>query len=298
VEAPSDLRSTVGPGWAVVFIVVSPLIWSLPIALMVAELATRMPEEGGYYIWVRETLGPFWAVQEAWWTMAYSAGLLAGFPVLLVGYISYFIPDLTPNTNTLHSGFLMFGRWLVAVIFIASTAAVNLRGARDVGRSSKYSAAFVLGAFVVMVLTSLVRGPAPSTVVGIVSHDLMATTPGALLLGLSIISFNFSGWDNVSTYAAEVDRPQRNYPLAIAGALVAMVLCYLLPLLAGLSVTTDSAYWNTDAGWPVISRLIGDPWLGGLVAAAGITSMWALFNAQLLYVSRLPFVLANDGGFL
>ena len=31
------------------------------------------------------------------------------------------------------------------------------------------------------------------------------------------------------------------------------------------------------------------------MAAAGIVSMWALFNAQLLYVSRLPFVMAIDG---
>lgn len=57
------LIGAVGPGWAVALIVVTPLIWSLPTALMVAELATLMPEEGGYYVWVREALGPFWAVQ-------------------------------------------------------------------------------------------------------------------------------------------------------------------------------------------------------------------------------------------
>jgi len=62
------LVGAVGPGWAVVLIVVTPLVWSLRLALMVAELATLIPEEGGYYVWVRETLGPFWAVQEAWWT--------------------------------------------------------------------------------------------------------------------------------------------------------------------------------------------------------------------------------------
>jgi amino acid transporter len=45
------------------------ILYSLPIALMVAEFVTLMPEEGGYYIWVREALGPFWAVQEAWWAM-------------------------------------------------------------------------------------------------------------------------------------------------------------------------------------------------------------------------------------
>ncbi|HEY4776194.1 MAG TPA: amino acid permease, partial [Candidatus Acidoferrales bacterium] len=54
------LPAAVGPGWAVVLILAAPLFWSLPMALMVAELSTLMPEEGGYYVWVREAMGPFW----------------------------------------------------------------------------------------------------------------------------------------------------------------------------------------------------------------------------------------------
>ena len=294
------LPAAVGAGWAVILILIAPLLWSLPMALMVAELSTLMPEEGGYYIWVRETMGRFWGVQEAWWTMGYSIGLMASFPVLFVSYVSFFIPALAPGADVAHPGLIALMRWAMAVVFILSAMAVNLRGARDVGQSSKIGAGFVLGAFALMVITWLVRGPSPHAVIGVVTRDLAAHNPSALLLGLSIISFNFSGWDNVSTFAAEVDRPQRNYPLALAGALVALVLCYLLPMLAGLSVGgTSPEIWNTDAGWPVISRLIGGPiagaWLGGLVAAAGIVSMWALFNAQLLYVSRLPFVMAIDG---
>jgi amino acid transporter len=288
------LPAAVGPGWAVVLILAAPLFWSLPMALMVAELSTLMPEEGGYYVWVREAMSPFWGVQEAWWTMGYSIGLMASFPVLFVSYISFFIPALAPGANAPHAGVLALFRWAVAAAFILSAMAVNLRGARDVGRSSKVGAGFVLGAFALMVVTWLMRGPAAHAVLGMVTGDLSKSNPSALLLGLSLISFNFSGWDNVSTFAAEVDRPQRNYPIALGGALLALVLCYLLPMLAGLSVASSPAIWNTDSGWPVISRLIGGPWLGALVAAAGVVSMWALFNAQLLYVSRLPFVMARD----
>jgi hypothetical protein len=49
---------------------------------MVAELATLIPEEGGYYVWIKESLGESWAVQEAWWTMAYSIALMAMLPLL------------------------------------------------------------------------------------------------------------------------------------------------------------------------------------------------------------------------
>jgi amino acid transporter len=288
------LPAAVGPGWAVVLILAAPLLWSLPMALMVAELSTLLPEEGGYYVWVRETMGPFWGVQEAWWTMGYSIGLMASFPVLFVSYASYFIPALAPGVNATHPVLLACIRWALAAAFILSAMAVNLLGARDVGRSSKIGAGFVLGAFALLVITWLVRGTANHAVAGIMTRDLATSNPRALLLGLSLISFNFSGWDNVSTFAAEVDRPQRNYPIALGGALLALVLSYLLPMLAGLSVTTSPAIWNTDSGWPVIARLIGGAWLGAMIAAAGVVSMWALFNAQLLYVSRLPFVMARD----
>jgi amino acid transporter len=289
------LPSAVGPGLAVVLIVITPLIWSLPIVLMVAELATLIPEEGGYYIWVREAMGSFWAVQEAWWTMGYSVALLASFPVLFVSYITFFIPELASTSATSHPITLAIIRWLLAIVFILSAMAVNLRGARNVGGSSKAAAAFVLGAFAALILTWLIRGPSPGAVLGMARLGLSTHNASTLLLGLSVVIFNYSGWDNISTYAAEVDRPQRNYPLAIGVCLLATVLCYLLPVLAGLSVTTDPAVWNTDAGWPEISRLIGGRLLGGLVAAAGVVAMWSLFNAQLLYVSRLPFVMACDG---
>jgi amino acid transporter len=124
---------------------------------------------------------------------------------------------------------------------------------------------------------------------------LRSNHSGVLLVALSTLFFNYSGWDNISTYAAEVDQPQRNYPRAIVFALLIVLLAYVLPVITGVSVTTDPAVWNTNAGWPVIAQLIGGRWLGALIATAGLVSTWALFNAQLVYVSRLPFVMARDG---
>src|SRR5271156_5252379 len=55
-----------GYGWALVLLVVVPVVWSLPTSLMVGELAAAIPVEGGYYCWVRRALGSFWGFQEAW----------------------------------------------------------------------------------------------------------------------------------------------------------------------------------------------------------------------------------------
>lgn len=289
------LIGATGAGWAIVLILVTPLMWSLPISLMVAELAGLMPEEGGYYVWVGETLGRFWGVQAGWWAMAYAVGVMAIFPVLFVSYLSFFFPSLGTAADRAHTGLGALMRWLAALAMIASAMAVNLRSAKDVGRTAKASAALVLGTFLVMILVWLRRSADPGAVVGVVRSDFGAEHKATLLLVLSVLAFDFSGWDGASTYAGEVDEPQRNYPRAILVALGVLVACYVFPVIAGVAVTTDPAVWSETAGWPVIGELIGGRWLGGLLAAAGLVSMWGLFNAQLLYASRLPYVMARDG---
>ena len=47
-----DAVSTLGPGLVLVLLVVTPLVWSLPVSLAMAELAAALPEEGGYVVWV------------------------------------------------------------------------------------------------------------------------------------------------------------------------------------------------------------------------------------------------------
>src|SRR6202167_203749 len=55
---------------AILILLLTPLLWSLPTALMVSELASAIPEEGGFYIWVRRGMGRFWGFQETWLTLA------------------------------------------------------------------------------------------------------------------------------------------------------------------------------------------------------------------------------------
>jgi len=289
------LIGAVGPGLAVLLIVGTPFVWSLPMALMVAELATLLPEEGGYYVWVKESMGNFWAVQEAWWTMGYSIALMAMLPLLFVSYLDFFMRLTGPGAGPTHTALAPLSRWLLAAAIILTAAIVNLFGARDVGNSSKASAALVVGSFAVMFLVWLLQYSQSSHVIGLVKEDLASGRSDLLLLGLSIIVFNYGGWDNASTYAAEVDQPQCNYPRAIAVVFVVVILGYLLPVISGISVTTDRALWTADAGWPFIAQRIGGRWLGISIAGAGLVSVWALVNAQLFYVSRMPLVLARDG---
>ena len=61
-----------GSGQGILILLFLPVFWSLPTALMIGELSSALPQEGGYYAWVRRGLGDFWGFQEAWLSLAAS----------------------------------------------------------------------------------------------------------------------------------------------------------------------------------------------------------------------------------
>ena len=57
-----DLIGKAGYRATLIILLVTPLLWSIPTALMVSELAAALPCEGGFYVWVRRGLGRFLGV--------------------------------------------------------------------------------------------------------------------------------------------------------------------------------------------------------------------------------------------
>lgn len=290
------LVGEVGPGWAVVLIALTPLLWALPTALMVAELSAAIPEEGGYFVWVRRALGDFWGVQEGWWTIGYTAVDLAIYPVLFVNYLAFFVPGLALDEDGGSTWGVFGARWLVALALIGVALALNLRGAGAVGKNATWTIVVVLGVFAVLSVLGLARGGAAAEAVGAVRRGLgEGGMGGSLAVGLAAVLWNYCGWDNVSTYAGDVREPGRNYPRALLITLPLIAASYLIPVLAGIGTTTDPEVWSESKGWPVIAAIIAGPWFGRAVAVAALVSAWSLFNSQLLYVARLPAAMAREG---
>src|SRR6202022_3000433 len=89
-----ELIARAGYSGALWILLLTPVVWSLPTALMVGELAGAMPRSGGYYAWVRRALGPFWGFQEAWLSLAASIFDMAIYPTLFVLYLGCLFPSL------------------------------------------------------------------------------------------------------------------------------------------------------------------------------------------------------------
>src|SRR6478752_7428824 len=83
-----------GRNGALLLLLITPLLWDVPAILTVLELNSMMPVTGGYYQWVKKTLGLRFGFYEGWWTWLYTFVDLAIYPVLFVGYASFFFPGI------------------------------------------------------------------------------------------------------------------------------------------------------------------------------------------------------------
>jgi amino acid transporter len=102
------------------------------------------------------------------------------------------------------------------------------------------------------------------------------------------------GWDNVSTVAGEVEEPQRTYPRAVAGAVLLIALCYLIPVAAVAFARVDVSGWEAGA-WATLGAQAGGAALGLALIAGGLLCGFGMLNALTLSYSRLPVALAEDG---
>ncbi len=275
-----DILGGAGFARAIIILLVLPILWSLPTALMIGELASAIPAEGGFYVWVRRALGPFWGYQEGWLSLSASVFDMAIYPAIFVLYLGKFNPGLT-------SGWHGYAWSLAVVVFCCSW---NLCGAPAVGEGSVGMFALLLAPFAVFLALGVWRG--------FTLHPAVqwghSGSEAALSTAVLVAMWNYMGWDNASTVAQEVENPQRNYPRAMIVAAILAAVTYILPLLAmalaGLSVDSFST-----GDWMTAANAIGGPLLGLAVVAGGAICGIGMFNALMMSYTRLPMAMAEDG---
>ncbi len=272
-----DIVQKTGYQATLLILLITPLLWSIPTAMMVSELATAIPEEGGFYIWVRRGMGRFMGYQETWLTMAGSVFEMALYPNLFVAYIARFAPRLVAGWRGLAIGFAM----------IALCAAWNIFGASAVGDGSVVLNVVLLAPFAVLVIFAMSHSHSYSSGAVPLRH-------ADFLGGILIAMWNYMGWDNLSTIAGEVEAPQRTYTRAMFGAVILVVAGYLLPVAAVAQIGLDPNSWTTG-GWVDVGRIVGGQALALAITLAGVLGAVGSFGALMMSFTRLPVVMAEDG---
>jgi amino acid transporter len=274
-----DIVHGAGYGKGILILLLTPLLWSLPTAFMIGELSSALPYEGGYYAWVRRAMGNFWGFQEAWLSLVASIFDMAIYPTLFVAYLTRMFPWFQQGYRGV----------LVALAVVVVCAVMNIMGVKVVSLTSlwlffalsaPFALIFVIAPFKIGALANAITKPTTSNV------DILG--------GLLICMWNYMGWDNASTIATEVEKPQRTYPRAMLAAVIIVCLSYVAPFAAMWMTGLPATAWETGA-WADIAGLMGGPLLRIALVAGGMISGFGMFNALVMSYSRLPLAMAQDG---
>ncbi len=135
------------------------------------------------------------------------------------------------------------------------------------------------------------------------THVVASTSAGpelGLVGAVLVAMWNYMGWDNASTIAQEVEKPQRTYPKAMIAAVILVSLTYIVPFLAVYFAGVPASAFNGEGSWAAVAGKLGGTiygfeWLRFVIVVGGMMSAFGMFNALVMSYSRLPLAMANDG---
>ncbi|XP_021905312.1 probable polyamine transporter At1g31830 isoform X2 [Carica papaya] len=259
-----DSVQAAGPLLALLGFLFFPIVWSIPEALITAEMGTMFPENGGYVVWVSSALGPYWGFQQGW--MKWLSGVIdnALYPVLFLDYVKSAIPTLAGGLP----------RAIATLVLTMMLTYMNYRGLTVVGWVAIFLGVFSLLPFVFMGLVAIPKlKPSRWLVVDLGNVNWS--------LYLNTLFWNLNYWDSISTLAGEVENPGRTLPKALFYALIFVVIGYIFPLLIGTAaVPLDRELWS-DGYFSDIAKMVGGVYLRLWVQAASALSNMGMFVAEM-----------------
>jgi amino acid transporter len=275
-----DQVTTSGPGLTLLYHLILPLFWCIPVSLVAAELTTVFPVEGGFYRWVRAGYGDFWGFLAGWWNWSASFVLGGAYAVLFSDYLSFYFPQIVG-----------WKHYLVSLALVAVIAYINVRGIQMVGVVATVLEIFILLPVAVLCVIAATKWHHNPFSPLIPPHVPPFQVFG---VGLALGLWLYSGYEQLSTVAEEVDNPQRSYPITLALVVPLSIATYFLPTLFSLAALGNWQEWHTRY-FSDAALLIGGRWLGFWMTLAATVTNISILNATVLTSTRMPFAMAEDG---
>ena len=197
------------------------IAFCIPYGMISAELGTTYQSEGGMYDWVKRAFGAKWAARVAW-------NYWINFP-LWIASLAVAVTDVVAGIFEIELSLF----WLL-FLQLGYTWLVSFLGTQRIGESkwivnigTFFKIAFMVGLGLLGVYVYVKTGESANPISSVA--DLLPTLDLAGLSFLSVIIFNFLGFEVVATFAEDMEDPKKEIPkaLIIGGAL--MALFYVLP---------------------------------------------------------------------
>ncbi|WP_268912731.1 APC family permease [Lentilactobacillus sp. SPB1-3] len=271
------------------------LLFFLPYGLISAELGTTYDGDGGIYDWVRKAFGKKWGGRAAWLYWINFPIWMASLAVLFTGVIEQAFQ-------------IKIGTWtsvIIQLIFIVVISIICCYPVAD----SKWILNLAAIAKIVIIMSLGILGIYVAVTKGVASKFTVSTMlPSFNLKSLSYISvilFNFLGFEVVTTMASDMPNPKKQIPQAIIWGGILIAFFYVFAAF-GMGVAIPASKLSASGGlMDSILLLVGQHnWFVILIAvlfmytlAANLISWSAGVNYVASYAAKnhdLPAVFAKE----
>jgi amino acid transporter len=272
--------------------VLAAVLFFLPTALVVVELSTRFPHEGGLYVWSKEAFGEFHGFVAGWtywiYTFFYFPGLLMA-SIAMAAYIGGSSAAHLADNRT----FLVIGSFIMlfAAMFlniIGLNVGKWLQNAGGVGTYVPLVMLIGLGAYV---------WHAHGSVTHFTLNNMKPVWNWGTVNFWPQIAFAFTALELCSTMSEEVREPHKTFPRAILGSGVLIAIAYILGTFALLAILPATA---VDPKSGVFQALTAASSTYGIAFFGVIAAIFVLFGnaggvgSTVAGVARIPFVVGID----
>jgi len=229
----------------------------VPYGMITAELGTAYPSEGGMYDWVKRAFGPKWAGRVAW-------NYWVNFP-LWIASLAVAVTDITAG---------MFGIdlpvWALLLIQLGYIWLVTFLSTKRIGESKEvvnigtaFKVFLLLGIGILGIYALIKTGHSANPISSF--SDLIPTWDLESMSFISIIIFNFMGFEVVGTWVDDMDEPKKQIPKALIFGGLLMAIFYILPA-TGFNIAIEANDEWIGAGAEIVVDV-----LNSLFASVGIS---------------------------
>ena len=297
-----NIATVLGPRWiaaaahngtsSISLWVIAALFFFLPTAMVINELSSRFPEEGGLYVWAKEAFGDFHGFVAGWnywiYTVFYFPGLLLASAAMSAYIIGEGGGALSQSRTFLLSVSLAY--LLVAVIL--NVIGLNIgKWLQNAGGVSTYAPLLILVSLA-GILYLRQGSVAHFTALNMLPHWNWDTVNF-----WSQIAFAFTGLELVSAMSAEIRDPRRTLPRAVFAAGTLIALMYIVGTVAVLALVPALAVSATSGVFHAIT-------VGAIALKIGFVGILAAIlvtvgnaggvGSTVAGIARVPFVVGID----
>ena len=298
-----NIATVLGPRWiaaaghngtsSISLWLIAAVFFFVPGALVINELSSRFPEEGGLYVWAREAFGPFHGFIAGWtywiYTVFYFPGLLLASASMSAYVFGAHGAALAQNRA--------FQIW-ISLALLTVAVVLNIVGL-NIGKWLQNAGG--VGTFVPLLILVLVAAAVVirhgGSATHFTAHNMLPTWNWDTVNFWSQIAFAFTGLELVSAMSEEVRDPRRTLPRAVfaAGALIAFIYIAgtfaVLALVPAAHIDPQSGVFNAIA---VGSTALKIGFLGILAAMLVTVGNAGGVGSTVAGIARVPFVVGID----